>query len=335
MSLEKLIETLEDDIKTIVSSEFTVTINDTTTVPTIDSQNITYPNLDAKIIKAKRIETCVLFIDMRKSTELNLQHKPETLTKLYAAFMRGMVKAAQHFNGKVRNIIGDRVMVVFDTKEAVKDAINTAMVLNSVGIYIIDKHFKHNEISFGIGVDYGKMLVSKGGIIKNGSENAPYKSLVWLGRPANVASKLTDLANKEVEVKKFVEEDYIIRITKVQTDFKYEKISFNNYIKELFEAKEEHRVFDKISDNRFVSGVYNPAVGNGVWFITHTEKVEKTDTVKTANILVTKEVYDRMIKDYSDHTSFQNNLWKPADTLIYPGHHVYGLSAIFIAFRDR
>ena len=61
-------------------------------------------------MNAKTITTCVLYIDIRKSTELNLKHKPETLTKLYAAFMRSMIKAAQHYEGKVRNIIGDRIV---------------------------------------------------------------------------------------------------------------------------------------------------------------------------------------------------------------------------------
>src|SRR5690606_1769140 len=48
----------------------------------------------------------------------------------------------------------------------------------------------------GIGIDYGQMLITKAGAARRGAEREFYRSLVWLGRPANVASKLTDIANK-------------------------------------------------------------------------------------------------------------------------------------------
>jgi adenylate cyclase len=43
------------------------------------------------------------------------------------------------------------------------------------------------------------MLATKTGIRRHGSEQGNYRNLVWLGRPANVASKLTDAANKSAE----------------------------------------------------------------------------------------------------------------------------------------
>ena len=44
------------------------------------------------------------------------------------------------------------------------------------------------------------MLATKTGLRRHGSAQQSYRSLVWLGRPANVASKLTDQANKPEEV---------------------------------------------------------------------------------------------------------------------------------------
>jgi hypothetical protein len=43
------------------------------------------------------------------------------------------------------------------------------------------------------------MLATKTGIRRHGEQQGNYRNLVWLGRPANVASKLTDLANKPGE----------------------------------------------------------------------------------------------------------------------------------------
>lgn len=195
--LEEFLAAIEDEIKTIQSSDFKVEVTSTTDVPTADDRGLTYPNLDEKRLKCKSIETCVLYIDIRKSTDLNLSKRPQTLSKLYSSFIRSMARGAEFCGGKVRNIIGDRLMVVFPGDEnCYIKAYVCAMLYCNIG-YRINRHFKGAEFEWGIGIDYGKMLVTKAGIIKNGQENSNYKSLVWLGPPANIASKLTDQAGKK------------------------------------------------------------------------------------------------------------------------------------------
>jgi hypothetical protein len=71
--------------------------------------------------------------------------------------------------------------------------------MNTVCKYIINERFKANEVTCGIGIDHGNMLATKTGIRRHGFEQPNYRNLVWLGRPANTASKLTDLANKPAE----------------------------------------------------------------------------------------------------------------------------------------
>ncbi len=68
--------------------------------------------------------------------------------------------------------------------------------MNTISKAIINKHFTNDAFKCGIGIDYGKMMLVKCGTIKHGEENANYKSLVWVGKPANIASKLTDAANQ-------------------------------------------------------------------------------------------------------------------------------------------
>ena len=103
------------------------------------------------------------------------------------------------FSGEVRGIIGDRVMILFDQQNCFENAVSTAVLINSVCKFVLNKHFTHGEVSFGIGIDCGRMLATKTGIKRRGSAQQSYRSLVWLGRPANVASKLTDNANKPEE----------------------------------------------------------------------------------------------------------------------------------------
>jgi len=110
-----------------------------------------------------------------------------------------MTRCADVFGGEVRGIIGDRVMMLFDTADCFVHSVDTAILINSVCEYVLNRNFIHNEVTFGIGIDYGNMLATKTGVRRHGSAQQSYRSLVWLGRPANIASKLTDSANKPEE----------------------------------------------------------------------------------------------------------------------------------------
>jgi class 3 adenylate cyclase len=199
MSLEDLRDELSDEVSTILGRQFSIAVTSTTTVPHSGDPAITFPNLDADTQGAKLITTCVLYIDIRRSTDLSFAHKAQTVAKLYSAFVRAMTRTARHYGGHVRGIIGDRVMVLFDERDCFKNAVHCAIAMNTISRYIINEHFKANEVRFGIGIDHGKMLATKTGIRRHGNEQSNYRNLVWLGRPANVASKLTDAANKPAD----------------------------------------------------------------------------------------------------------------------------------------
>jgi class 3 adenylate cyclase len=188
-----------DEVSTILSTTFGISVTETASVPHSDDQAITFPNLDEMYQGVKVIETTVLYVDMRRSTELSLKHKPHVVASLYSAFVRAMTRCADASGGEVRGIIGDRVMMLFDQADCFANAVDAAALINSVCRYVINQHFKHDEVSFGIGIDYGRMLAAKTGVRRHGSAQQSYRSLVWLGRPANVASKLTDQANKPPE----------------------------------------------------------------------------------------------------------------------------------------
>jgi adenylate cyclase len=199
MGLKELRAELDDEVSSILDSTFSINVTTTDAVPHSEDSAITFPNLDTNRQGAKLISTCVLYIDIRRSTDLNFSHRATTVAKLYSAFVRAMTRVAVYHKGHVRGIIGDRVMVLFDAKDAFANAVECAISMNTVSQYIINKHFKANEVVCGIGIDAGKMLATKTGMRRHGFEQTNYRNLVWLGRPANVASKLTDIANKPTE----------------------------------------------------------------------------------------------------------------------------------------
>lgn len=177
-------------------------------VPGLDDSNLTYGNGQEK--KGIEINTCVLFVDIRNSVQLTKDKQDRTMGRLYSVFAHCVLLAAQEEGGFVRNIIGDRVMIVFPPDKCYTKAVHCAITINHIAM-LIDKKIDNLEFKCGIGIDYGRMRVMKVGIVKKGDENDDNKGLVWIGYPANFASRLTDCANKE-----FVDITY-----KVDADFYY------------------------------------------------------------------------------------------------------------------
>lgn len=323
MSLNDLRKGLEEEIEGILASDFNIEITETTTVPSIDDSGITYPNLNTKVQKCKLIETCVLYIDLRKSTDLNLTHRRETMSKLYSTFIRSVMKAAGYYNGKVRNVVGDRVMIVFDKASCFSSAYKTALLLNSVVSKLLNKNFTKNDIQAGIGIDYGKMLITKAGIIKSGFENTNYKSLVWLGRPANIASKLTDLANKTFteEVNKTVNEINEGHYYKYLDEWHYYNYSVKDFIENRliynYDGTLEHK------EKSFQVARYYERVLKNKKEFTHKP------------ILMTESVYKGVLKEEPDMKSVKEGWIKEDKNIKIPGckEKVYGVNSWFKDFE--
>lgn len=163
-------------------------------VPGLDDSNLTYGNGQDK--KGVEINTCVLFVDIRNSVQLTKDKQDRTMGRLYSVFTQCMLLAAQEEGGVVRNIIGDRVMIVFPPDQCYTKAVNCAITINHIAT-LINRKIDNLDFKCGIGVDYGRMRVMKVGVVKKGAENDDNKGLVWIGYPANFASRLTDCANKE------------------------------------------------------------------------------------------------------------------------------------------
>ena len=196
MTLEDFLDDINHEAKTLLSSDFQIEVVETAFVPSFDDSYITFDNLDQNTKRCKRLESCILHVDIRNSARISVEKQAQTLARLYSAFVSGMIQAARFFGGHVRNIVGDRVMVVFDTENCFSNAVNTAILMSSVSQFVMNKHAKDLNFRCGIGIAYGRMLITKAGMIRRGAETEFYRSLVWLGKPANIASRLTDIANK-------------------------------------------------------------------------------------------------------------------------------------------
>lgn len=199
-----ILDEIEEDIIDIRAKNFRYAT--TNLVPSRHDATLTFERGEDKI--GKEIDTCVLYVDIRNSVALNQKHHTQTMGRIYTAFSKAMLKIAKHHGGYVRNIIGDRVMIVFPKDNCFTNAVDCAISIYHIAHFSINKVFEEVNFECGIGIDYGNLKVVKVGLHRRGSEGFDNKNLVWIGYPANIASRLTDVANKSLEVYKVKVEYY-------------------------------------------------------------------------------------------------------------------------------
>ncbi len=317
MKLASLREELDEEVSTILAPDFAITMTNTSLVPHSGGGGITFPLLDDRKQSCKLIDTCVLYIDIRRSTELNLQHRHTTMAKLYSAFVRAMSRCAIQHGGHVRGIIGDRVMVLFDSTNCFVSAVETAISMNSTATYVINKHFKANEVTCGIGIDAGPMLATKTGIQKQGHQQQSYRNLVWLGRPANIASKLTDIANKPIETMTYPALN-VGRATPALKDWNWRREGWINFLKGF--------------TRDYIKGGWKHADPQvSAYFVSN-----ETMTLRpaTPSILMTQAVFNGFKVAEPNHSTFTKKLWKEVEVSV-PGYtgKVFGGDAVWTVFK--
>jgi len=312
MGIKDILLLTNNETKTVMSNSFNVELIAARDIPSIDGAGLTYADFDNKQKKTKLIETCVLHIDLRHSTRLNFEQSPLILAKLYSCFARGVIKCVEFYRGEVKNIAGDRVMAIFPADDCYKNAVNAAILLHSFSSYILNRHFKDALIKCGIGIDYGKMLVVKVGTIKHGSSNPDYKSLVWLGPPANIASKLADMANKSfsrpvVNVAKWYPWRSDLDWTEKEIDEFFDGLTMTYSYEKVAQFKEPF-----------------------IW------SFFKSVAYKSYSaILMTKRVYNGFKQSCPNEQSIVNRWWKPRKINISGYHDIIYEGSVYFTFVEK
>ena len=153
-------------------------------VPTLDTVELTFNNV------GKAFYATILYIDIRHSSELLETHRYANVAKLLSAYYNAIVRIANQDGGEIRSFNGDSLLVFYmgAEEETISKAICSAMRMCYAITHIVNPLMKGlSNLDFDIGIDYGKVLAKNVGI--SGSLN---KDLIWIGRGANRATKISD-----------------------------------------------------------------------------------------------------------------------------------------------
>lgn len=288
MTKTELIDKLRSIIQDVKDTG--MVFSPTSDVPNVDTtKELTYEN--GAIKKGQIIKTCVLYVDIRNSVQLNEEHRATIMGKIYTAFTKVVLIIAREEGGMVRNIIGDRVMIVFPEENCYTKAVNCAISINHAAS-IINRAFPDVDFACGIGIDYGKMSVIKVGIDRRDDEKEENKNLVWIGYPANYASRLTDSANKTITEKQYAVRGTIrsFFLNHTYVDSKTSKL----YSEQEFICKMN------INGGRFT-------IDNFV----SVDSVEAKDKEKKyAPIMMSEAVYNGFVASNPNRQSVKKGLWK-------------------------
>jgi class 3 adenylate cyclase len=153
------------------------------------------PDEDSKLglkNEAIEIEGTVLYADMADSTTL-VDTKPAARSaEIYKTFLYCAAKIIRDHNGVITAYDGDRVMAVFigDYKNtnAAKSALKIKWAVKNIVIPQMKRVYTSDDyvIKHVTGIDASKLFVAKTGV--RGAND-----LVWVGRAANHAAKLSAL----------------------------------------------------------------------------------------------------------------------------------------------
>lgn len=177
----------EAEVKRIFNENWTTT--KATVVPEA-------PSIALEKNEAKEIEWgTVLYADLSGSTNMVQSQKQHFAAEVYRAFLYSAAQIIRNEGGVVTAYDGDRVMAVFLTKAPNTDAARCALKINMAVTTVINPaiaaQYEAGQYTVRqvVGIDRSPLFVARTGV-RGGND------LVWVGRAANYAAKLTELSTE-------------------------------------------------------------------------------------------------------------------------------------------
>jgi len=156
---------------------------------------------------AVTIEGVILYADINGSTSMVDKFKPHFSAEIYKIYLSTAARLIKHNEGVITAYDGDRIMAVFIGNSKRTNAIKSGLMLNTAVGEILNPQIKiqYQNTSFNlkhcVGIDICNLFIARTGV--RGAND-----LVWVGRAANHAAKLTELSlSDSVRVTKECYED--------------------------------------------------------------------------------------------------------------------------------
>lgn len=140
-----------------------------------------------------RLDATVLYADLDGSTNLVDSFDPTFAAEVYKTYLYCAAKIIRQRLGTIVSYDGDRIMAVFDGRSKNSRAAKAALHINwavtdLINPYLHDQYGDGYSVRQVVGIDFSPLMAARTGI--RGTND-----LVWVGRAANHAAKLTELSS--------------------------------------------------------------------------------------------------------------------------------------------
>ena len=176
-------EELQSEVKDIFATRWST--RDGNVVP--EAEDVALGNDSVKFD-----EVAILYADLAESTALVGEHSDWFAAEVYKAFLHCASKIIRQRDGEITAFDGDRIMAVFLGDRKRTESAKCGLQINYAVRYIIEPAIKQQypdstyAVRHAVGIDVSDVFVARTGI--RGSND-----LVWVGRAANYAAKLSNL----------------------------------------------------------------------------------------------------------------------------------------------
>lgn len=139
------------------------------------------------------LDGTVLYADLSGSTKLVDGYRDYFAAEIYKVFLYCAARIIRNEGGIITAYDGDRIMAVYLGNTKNTDAAKAALKINYARLEIINPAIKAQypnaryQVKHVVGIDTSQLYVSRTGI-------KGFNDLVWVGRAANHAAKLTTLS---------------------------------------------------------------------------------------------------------------------------------------------
>lgn len=179
---------IKDDLRSAVQTTFKSpwATKDGTVVPTTESIRLSNDGI--------RLDATVLYADLSESTRMVDSKADEFAAEVYKNYLYCAGRLIRNYSGSITAYDGDRVMGVFIGDSKNTNAVRCALALNWAVEEVIRPELRavytssDFTVRHTVGVDSSKLLVARTGVRGD-------NDLVWVGRAANWAAKLTNESN--------------------------------------------------------------------------------------------------------------------------------------------
>ena len=180
-----VLDDLNSDINTICVSPWN--LRDGQKVPTTETVALSGG--------AVELEATFLYADLANSSKMSEEYDRRVAAKVMKSFLATSCRLIKSCQGQIVSFDGDRVMGIFLGGQKNTNAADCSLKINYVVTKLLQTKFESQyssvrnasfKIKHGVGIDTGTIIG-----VRAGARGA--NDLVWVGRPANLAAKLSDL----------------------------------------------------------------------------------------------------------------------------------------------